>query len=129
MPWSWSSNLQGPQGPAGPQGPKGLTLIHPAAGEKVPLLYAASALTVLEVRALVAGTSPSAGFSIRYGADFSGSGTEVQVGGMTAISGTTGDSWTALDNGVLPPGTWLWLVMGAVGGTVSSLHVALLFDG
>lgn len=139
MPWNATGGtIRGPQGPAGaqgtpgaqgPQGPKGLTLINPVATDKVPLLYADSGLTLAAVQALVAGTTPSAAFSIRYGADFSAAGTEVRVGGMTASSSTTGNGWTTFENAAIPAGSWLWLVVGTVSGTVSSLHVALRFAG
>jgi hypothetical protein len=138
--WSQLASLLGPQGnpgPAGaagiagaqgPQGPTGLTLSYPLAGDKLPLLHAASALTIAEVRALVAGTTPSVSFSIRYGPDFSAAGTSIRLAGMTSSSTSSGDSWSSFDNSVVPAGSWLWIVVDAVSGTALSLHVSLRFS-
>lgn len=138
--WSQLASLLGPQGnpgPAGaagiagargPQGPTGLTLSYPLAGDKLPLLHAASALTIAEVRALVAGTTPSVSFSIRYGPDFSAAGTAIRLTGMTSSSTSSGDSWSSFDNAVVPAGSWLWIVVEAVSGTAQSLHVSLRFS-
>ena len=120
----------GPQGPAGargPQGPTGITLSYPAAGDKLPLLHAASSITIAEVRALVAGTTPSVSFSIRYGPDFSAAGTSIRLAGMTSSSTSSGDSWSSFDNAVVPAGCWLWIVVEAVNGTALSLHASLRF--
>jgi hypothetical protein len=138
--WSQLASLLGPQGnpgPAGaagiagargPQGPTGLTLSYPLVGDKLPLLHAASALTIAEVRALVAGTTPSVSFSIRYGPDFSAAGTSIRLAGMTSSSTSSGDSWSSFDNAVVPAGSWLWIVVDAVSGTALSLHVSLRFS-
>jgi hypothetical protein len=138
--WSQLASLLGPQGnpgPAGaagiagargPQGPTGLTLSYPLAGDKLPLLHAASSLTIAEVRALVAGTTPSVTFSIRYGPDFSAAGTSIRLAGMTSSSTSSGDSWSSFDSAVVPAGSWLWIVVDAVSGTALSLHVSLRFS-
>jgi len=63
-----SQGTQGPSGQAGPQGPTGLSLPYPQVGDKLPLLFTSTALEVAEVRALLAGTSPVAAFSLRSGA-------------------------------------------------------------
>ena len=121
----------GPSGPAGargPQGPTGITLAYPLAGDKLPLLHAASALTIAEVRALVAGTSPLVSFTIRYGPDFSAAGTAIRVAAMSATSTSSGDSWSSFDNAVVPAGSWLWIVVDAASGTALSLHVSLRFS-
>jgi len=83
MPLSWRQ-LASLLGPPGHQGPSGLTLTSPAAGDKLPLLYAWSSLTISEVRALVRGTSPAVTFSLRHGSDFSAAGTLVKADGMVS---------------------------------------------
>lgn len=129
---------QGPQGPIGPpgtQGPTGLSLPYPQVGDKLPLLFTASALEVAEVRALLAGTTPVAAFSLRSGPDFSASGTELLVGGFSAShlegAATTGRSWSTanLQNPVIPAGSWLWIQVLSTTGTVLNLHVSLRFRG
>ena len=118
----------GPAGARGPQGPTGITLSYPLAGDKLPLLHAASSLTIAEVRALVAGTTPSVSFSIRHGPDFSAAGTAIRVAAMVSSSTSSGDSWSTFDNGVVPAGSWLWIAVEAVSGTALSLHVSLRFS-
>lgn len=125
-------SLRGPQGaPGAPgaQGPSGVSLAYPLAGDKLPLLHTTTALTVADVKALVTGTSPSVTFSLRYGSDFSAAGTAVKTGGMAATSSSTGDSWSSFESPAIPPGSWLWLVVDAVGGTAVSLHVSIRFSG
>lgn len=130
-----SQGLQGPIGPPGPQGPTGLSLPYPQAGDKLPLLFTASALEVAEVRALLAGTTPVASFSLRSGPDFSASGIELLVGGFSAShlegAATTGRSWStaSLQNPVIPAGSWLWIQVLSTTGTVLNLHVSLRFRG
>ncbi|MFU8886237.1 MAG: hypothetical protein ACNA8O_12370 [Cyanobacteriota bacterium] len=126
MPLSWRQ-LASLLGPPGIQGPSGLTLTSPGAGDKLPLLYAGSSLTLSEVRALVIGTSPSVTFSLRHGSDFSAAGSAVKTGGMVATNTTTGESWSSLDNPVIPSGSWLWIVVDAVSGTAVRLHISVSF--
>lgn len=130
------AGLPGPQGqvgPPGPQGPTGLSLPYPQVGDKLPLLFTASALEVAEVRALLAGTSPVAGFSLRSGPDFSANGTELLVGGFSAShlegAASTGRSWStaSLQNPVIPAGSWMWIQVLSTTGTVLNLHVSLRF--
>jgi len=77
---------------------------------------------------LVAGTTPSVSFSIRYGPDFSAAGTAIRLAGMTSSSTSSGDSWSSFDNAVVPAGSWLWIVVDAVSGTALSLHASLRFS-
>jgi hypothetical protein len=126
-----ANGAQGPAGttgPAGPQGPSGISLSYPLVNDKLPLLHTASGLTLAEVRALVAGSSPSVTFSLRYGSDFSAAGTSVKATGLIASSVSTGDSWSSFDNPAIPAGSWLWIVVDAISGTAVSLHVSLRFS-
>lgn len=127
MPLSWRQ-LASLLGPPGHQGPSGLTLTFPAAGDKLPLLYAWSSLTISEVRALVRGTSPAVTFSLRHGSDFSAAGTLVKADGMVATNTTIGDSWSSLDIPEIPAGSWLWIVVDTVSGTPVSLHTSVRFS-
>ncbi|MFO7630849.1 MAG: hypothetical protein R6W06_15330 [Prochlorococcaceae cyanobacterium] len=94
----------------------------------MPLLFSSAGLTVADVRGLVSGTTPSVTFSLRYGADYSGAGSKIKILDMTATSSSTGDSWSSFDNAVVPAGSWLWLVVESISGTVLSLHVSVRFS-
>lgn len=122
------SGNPGNQGAPGPRAPTGVSLAYPLAGDKLPLLHTASQLALAEVRALVVGTSPVATISLRYGSDFSAAGTSVKQGGFSVTSSSTGNDWSSFDSAVLPAGSWLWLVVEGISGTVLNLHVTIRFD-
>jgi hypothetical protein len=106
---------------------KALTLPAPTATENVTLFYAARKLTVQSIRAVVRGASPSVTYTIRYGADRSGTGTEVKTGGSTVTSATSGDNVTTFDSATIPAGNWVWLRTTAKSGTVDEMNVTITF--
>ena len=115
------------------RGPTGLSIPYPQPGDRLPLLFTATALEVAEVRALLLGSSPVAAFSLRCGSDFSATGTELLVGGFSAshLDGAAGSgrSWssTKLQHRIIPAGSWLWIAVLSTAGTVLNLHVSLRF--
>lgn len=117
----------GNTGATGPMGPKAVQIDNPTASEKVRLFHTDASLTISKIQSLVAGSTPSATFSIRYGADFSGAGTEVVVGGLTCTNSTTGLATTSFNNATIPAGSHVWLTTSAISGTVDSLSVSLAF--
>lgn len=106
---------------------KSITVTSPTASEKVPLFFTRKALTVVEIRSLVLGTSPSVTFSVRHGTDVSGSGTEVVTSGTTCTNTTTGLSTTSFNSASVAANSWVWLTTSAVSGTVSAMHVTVHF--
>ena len=121
------SMVQGLEGRVGASALKSLTISAPVPGDKVPLFYAFEALTLTRLQAVVAGASPSVSFTLRHGADLSGAGTEVVVGGLTVTSTTTGLDVDSFDSPVVPEGAWLWLDVTATSGTVSTFSASLGF--
>jgi hypothetical protein len=111
----------------GQDGPKALTILSPSNSEKVPLFFTAQELTFLEIRSIVLGSTPSVTFSIRYGTDVSGAGTEVVTSGITVTNTTTGASTTSFNNGTVAANSWIWLTTSATSGTVVALNVSLVF--
>jgi hypothetical protein len=122
-----ATGATGSTGATGPMGPKSLTIINPTATEKIPLFFTTSALTVTQIRSLVTGTSPSATFSLRFGTDVSGSGTEVVTSGITVTNTTTGLSTTSFNNASIAADRFVWLTTSATSGTVTALHVSVTF--
>ena len=106
---------------------KALTITDPGASEKVALFYTTELVVLQQIRSLAAGVTPSVTFSIRFGPDFSGTGTEVVTGGMTVTNSTTGLSTTTFNNGTIPGGVFVWLTTTATSGTVDLLNVSLVF--
>lgn len=128
MPLSWRQ-LASLLGPAGPMPPQLAWLASPQANDRRILLRAPQVLTISRVDAvLTGGTSPIVSFSLRHGTDVSAAGTAATTNPITVTSTTTGESWISLDNPVIPAGSWLWIVVDAVGGTAASLHISVLFS-
>lgn len=118
----------GPVGQRGSVGPKSITLTNPTNSEKLLLFFTDVELTLAQIRSVLIGSStPSVTFSLRYGTDASGAGTEVVSGGITCTNTTTGLSTTSFTNGVIPANTFVWLTTSAVSGSVTALHVSVTF--
>jgi hypothetical protein len=66
-------------------------------------------------------------FSIRYGTDVSGSGTEVVTSGITTTSTTTGTNTTSFNSASIAAGNFIWITTSAKSGTVPQLHVTVQF--
>lgn len=107
--------------------PRGVTVEAPDAAENITLLYVDMDVTISAIHAVVSGSSPSVTFSVRYGVDRSGAGTEAVTGGITCTDATTGTTTTSFDSAVVPAGSWLWLTTSATSGTVATFHVTVRF--
>lgn len=117
----------GTQGPAGSASPKAISLQLPQSNEKIALFHTASEITFTKITSLVVGNSPSVTFSIRYGDNFSDTGTEVVTGGITVTNTTTGLETTSFNNATVGAGNFVWITTSALSGTVNQLHVTLEF--
>ena len=125
MPLSWSQ-LASLLGPPGPMAPQVVTIASPTAGATRILLRAPESVTISRVDAvLTGGSSPSASFSLRHGADVSAAGTAVTTEPISVSSTTTGAAITSLQNREVASGHWLWLEITAVSGSPAGLTVAI----
>lgn len=70
--------------------------------------------------------TPSVTFSVRYGTDINGTGSEVIVGGL-AVTTTTLTTASLIDNGWIDKNDLLWMDVTAKSGTVHSLCVILKY--
>jgi hypothetical protein len=128
MPLFWSQ-LASLLGPPGPMAPQVVTIASPTAGATRLLLRAPHELTITRVDAvLTGGTSPSASFSLRHGADISGAGTTVTTDPITVSSTTTGQAIDSFQAATIPAEHWLWLEVTAVSGAPQALTVAVQFS-
>ncbi|MEB3258734.1 MAG: hypothetical protein VKN83_10540 [Cyanobacteriota bacterium] len=128
--WKQMASLLGPPGPMAPQA---IWLANPQPGERRILLRAPHALTISRLDAvLTGGTTPSVGVSLRHGADVSAAGTAVSSSPLTISSAnggsTTGVSFSALLNPLVPADHWLWLELTAVSGAPTGLALTLRFS-
>jgi hypothetical protein len=110
-----------------PQGIKSISVLTPNTAENIAWFYAPRALVVSEIRSVVKGSSPSVTFTIRYGTDRSGSGTEVVTGGTTVTNVTSGLSTTSFDSATISAGSFVQFRTTATSGTVDEVHVTMLF--
>lgn len=116
----------GATGAQGPMAPKSVTVISPTASEKICLFFTNVAITLTEIRSVIAGGT-SVDFRIRYGTDFSATGTETTTNAIVCNSTTTGVSTTTFSSASIPADRFVWLVTSAVSGSVAQLHVSLEF--
>lgn len=107
---------------------KHVSIATPGGAENVTLFFTAEAVTVAKLAAVLLGSAtPSVTWSIKFAADRSAAGTEVITGGTTTTSTTTGDVITSFTVAAIPANSWVWLVTTAQSGTVTQLHVSMIF--
>lgn len=107
---------------------KSVFIESPTGAEKTMLFYTTVAITVAQIEAVLFGSSsPSVTFSIRYGADVSGSGTEVKTSGITVTSTTIGSNTSSFDSAAIPANNFVWITTSAQSGTVTGLSVTVLY--
>jgi hypothetical protein len=105
---------------------KAITVESPTASERIPLGFVDTQTTMTRMVAVVSGIGgPSVTWTIRFGADASGVGTELVTGGTTTTSTTTGSDVIALTVTNIPAERFLWLETTAQSGTVATLAVTI----
>ena len=114
---------------AGAIAPKTLTVINPNPNDlpEVTLFYVKNDVTVSKINAVCRGSSPAVSYSLRFGPNRSASGTEVVTGGLLCSDTTTGTQTTAFNNATVPAGSFLWLKVTAISGSVDEFSVTLSF--
>jgi hypothetical protein len=120
----------GTTGATGAMGPKSALLQYPTTGDtQVVLFYTTVVLTISKiVSVLPAGSAtPSASFNVRYGSDVSAAGTAVTASAITTTSISTGTSTTTFSSATISAGSFVWVAMTAVSGTVPALSITLEF--
>lgn len=100
---------------------KGLTLANTKATERVPMFYTTRAIVFDSTAALVAGTSPTVTWQLKYGPDASGTGTIINSAVTTST--TTGHTSSTMISGSVAANNWVWLTTTATGGTVTMMHL------
>jgi hypothetical protein len=117
----------GNNGLAGSAAPRAMTIEAPSNSEKIVMFFTDTPISLSQIRSVIAnnGTSPTTTFSIRYGTDYSESGTEVVTGGVVCSNITTGVSTTSFNNGTVPANNFVWLTTTA-SSNVRQLHVSLI---
>lgn len=116
---------EGPQGAPGSAGPpKSLTIAYPVAGDNLTLFYTQVSTTLIQVAAVLRGTSsPSVTYALKYAADRSSSGTAATL--STTVSSTTTASIATLQNMPIPANSFLWLEVSSISGNPTELNITV----
>jgi hypothetical protein len=117
-------SVGGPGAP-GPASPKAITIPAPAPGDSYTLFWSNSAITVDEIRTVVRGTSPQVNATFTFGTSRA-SGTNIQANILTSNT-TQGNSQTSFSNSTPVAGSFVWVTINGVSGTVSEYHATLRF--
>ena len=105
-----------------------ITIESPTATEDLSIFFTNAAITVSEIRAVLVGSAtPSVTWTIRHGTDRSAAGAQVVTGGTTTTSTTTGSDVTVFNDATVVADSFLWLETTAKSGTVTELHVTIIY--
>lgn len=105
--------------------PRSVTIAGPKVNDTFTVFKTDVQTTITSVVGIVAGSTPSVTYEIRYGADRSSAGT-LAIVADTVTNTTTGDS-ASVQNQPIPANSYVWLVITAVSGTVGELNVTIAF--
>lgn len=109
---------------------RNITMASPTATEDRVVFFTNVAITVVELRAVVRGSSsPSIEYNIVHSTDRSAAGNDVMSANDTVTSETTGDSVTSFAGGdpTIPANSWVWVETGTKSGTVDELSIVVRF--
>lgn len=107
---------------------KGFGVLLPVVNDVYPFMWTNVALTILEIRTIVSGSTPSVTASFYWGADGSGaSGVNTIATSVITTNVTSGNSLTSFTNGTPSANTFLWCNVTAVSGTVNTFGVTIRF--
>ncbi|RKY69316.1 MAG: hypothetical protein DRQ02_01265, partial [Candidatus Latescibacterota bacterium] len=127
----------GATGAAGAQGDTGvaatsgysITIENPSSSEDISIAFTNRAITITEMRAVLIGSAtPSVTWTIRHNAtDRSAAGNEVVTGGTTTTSTTSGSDVTSFNDPTIPADSFIWLETTAQSGTVTEIHISIIY--
>ena len=107
---------------------RSITIENPDATEDLSIFFTNKAITITEIRAVLIGSStPSVTWTIRHGTDRNAAGAEVVTSGTTTTSITTGSDVTSFNDATVIADSFLWLETTAKSGTVTELHVTIVY--
>ena len=108
---------------------KSLTIESPVADDDISMFFTNEAITITEMRAVLIGSdTPSVTWTVRHSTDRSAAGNEVVTSGTTTTSTTTGSDVTSFNDATIPADSFVWLEVTAQSGTVTQMHLTVIFD-
>jgi hypothetical protein len=127
-----TSGTNGSSGSSGLNGnlveTKSITVESPTASENIPMFFSFSAVTVKQVQAVVAGTTPSVTMQLTYGTDNSVAGTGILTAATAITNTTTGQNFNAFANPNITAVSWVKLITSASSGTITYLQVSIIYQ-
>lgn len=107
---------------------KSITIEAPSIGDNISLFFTEYAISITKIASVVlGGGGQSVSWTLKYGSDRSGAGTEVVTGGLTTTSITSGDVVTTFDNSDISMDNNVWMEISNITGTVNSININLLY--
>lgn len=107
-------------------GTKTITIENPTASENIGMFRTDIAITVLEVIAVLVGSStPTVTYQLKHHTSRNNAGNNLTTSGAVT-SVTTGDTAT-LSDATIPANSWVWLISTAQGGTVGEMTINVRF--
>lgn len=120
------AGADGPVGPAGSPSPRSMMIVEPQINDNITFFYTSPELSIASIRAVIVGTeTPSVTYSVYSGSNRS-TVVDTHVDAAVLTNTTSGALATLVDT-VIQSNSWVWVVISAVSGTVSSVSVNLEF--
>ena len=122
-------NSAGKEFPVGGiQGSKSIIIESPSNSENVSFLFTDIPISILKIRAILVGATPSVTWSLRHGTDRSAVGAELITGGTVTTEVTTGVDIVSFDDPTIIANSHIWFETTAVSGIVESIILTLFYD-
>ncbi|KKM63643.1 hypothetical protein LCGC14_1509460, partial [marine sediment metagenome] len=126
---------QGDTGVAGAQGDTGVgavnqinvTVENPTASEDINLGFYFFAITIIEVQAVVVGTSPSVTIDPEHRTARDTTGLDILASPTAITNEGAGQNLTSFDDPTVPADSWIILLTTALSGTVTELTVTIRY--
>lgn len=110
------------------QGSKSIIIESPSNSEDVSFFFTDVPISIVKVRAVLVGSTPSVTWSLRHGTDRSAAGAEVITGGTVTTEVTTGVDIVSFDDPTIIANSHIWFETTAISGTVGSIILTLFYD-
>jgi len=98
---------------------------NPTTAVDKTIFFTTKAITIGQMTAVVRGTSPSVTFRVMHSSNRSAAGNAVVTAGNVAANQTTGSVVTIFDDATILAGSWVWLEVTAVSGTVEEFALSI----
>jgi len=99
----------------------GITIENPTDSEDISIFQTPFDITIQREVCVTSGSTPSVTITLRFASSRSAVGTELNTGGNTITSTTTGNSDISFNNASISQESFTWIETTALSGTVSEI--------